>query len=124
MPRSSRAIRTTSNADQANAAPVTRKVKATLVPASTSPPAAGPRKMATLSIVLPATFAAVSSSGVRASAGTSAAWAGRNPVVATITATVSAYTTTLGADLQAASAAAPSASARTTSDPIMTSLRE
>ena len=38
-------------------------------------------KIAALSMVVATAFAAVSSSGVRASAGTSTAWAGRNAVV-------------------------------------------
>ena len=52
---------------------------------STTPPIAGPPKIPTLSIVLETTFAAVSSSGVRANAGVSAACAGRNGVAATFT---------------------------------------
>jgi hypothetical protein len=42
------------------------------------------------SVVLDATFDAVSSSGVRASDGTSAAWAGRKAVPATLPAIASA----------------------------------
>ena len=54
----------------------------TFVVASNSPPSAGPMKLPTLTIVLVATFAAVSSSGVRASDGSSAAWAGQKIVAA------------------------------------------
>ena len=50
--------------------------------ASNSPPSAGPAKKPTLSIVLEATLAAVSSPESRASFGKSAAWAGRNGVPA------------------------------------------
>ena len=53
--------------------------------ASSRPPIAGPAKMPMLSIALAETLAAVSSSGVRASEGTRAAWAGRNAVAATPT---------------------------------------
>ena len=48
--------------------------------ASTRPPIPGPRKMLVLSMVPAIAFDAVSSSGVPASAGVSAAWAGRNTV--------------------------------------------
>ena len=57
---------------------------------STTPPIAGPPKIPTLSIVLETTFAAVSSSGVRANAGVSAASADRNGVKLTLTAAASA----------------------------------
>jgi hypothetical protein len=76
---------TNSTADHSTAPAVTRNTVPTLVHASSNPPIAGPRKMPTLSIVLAATFAAVSSSGVRASVGTRAASAGRNAVAATPT---------------------------------------
>ncbi len=49
--------------------------------ASRRPPTPGPMKMAALSMVVEIAFAAVSSSGVRASAGMSTAWAGRNAVL-------------------------------------------
>ena len=62
---------------------VTRKTVPAPDAASNRPPIAGPPKMPTLSIVLATTFAAVSSSGVRASAGVSAASAGRNALAAT-----------------------------------------
>ena len=47
-------------------------------------PSAGPANEPTLSIVLDETFAAVSSSGVRAIVGRSAASAGRNTVPAVV----------------------------------------
>jgi hypothetical protein len=46
------------------------------------PPIAGPANMPTLSIVLATTFAAVNSTGVRASFGSSAACAGRKAMPA------------------------------------------
>jgi hypothetical protein len=42
-------------------------------------------KLESVEIVLEATFAAVSSSGVRASDGSAAAWAGRNAVDVSVT---------------------------------------
>ena len=64
---------------------MTRNTSPGPLAASNSPPSAGPPKMPTLSIVLAATFAAVSSSGVRASDGMRAASAGRKAVAATPT---------------------------------------
>ena len=48
--------------------------------ARSRPPIPGPMNMAALSMVTATAFAAVSSSGVRASPGTSTACAGRNAV--------------------------------------------
>ena len=59
------------SADQRNVQAVTAKATPVLVAARTAPPIAGPAKAATLSTVLEVTFAAVNSSGVRASEGTS-----------------------------------------------------
>ena len=73
-------------ADQSKREAVTTKTVPGPVAASRMPPMAGPPKMPTLSIELAATFAAVSSSGVRASVGTRAACAGRNAVAAIPTA--------------------------------------
>ena len=64
------------------------KTTQTLETASRSPPSAGPTQKPRLSIVPELTFAAVSSSGVFASEGRSADWAGWNAVL--ITATVRA----------------------------------
>jgi hypothetical protein len=77
-------MRATSNADARKSAAVARKTTSVLVSASRNPPSAGPTKMPIPSVVLDATFEAVSSSGVRASEGTSAAWAGRKAVPATL----------------------------------------
>ena len=60
-------------ADQRRSAAATRKVTETLVVATRTPPSAGPTKIPTLSIVVAVTLAAVSSSGLRARFGTSAA---------------------------------------------------
>ena len=60
--------------------------------ATRMPPSAGPTKIPTLSIVVAVTFAAVSSSGLRARFGTSAAWAGRNAVPITVPTIEMTYT--------------------------------
>ncbi len=66
---------------QTNVPPAARKTTPALVAASSAPPIAGPAKLPTLSIVLRATFAAVSSSGVLARAGRIADSAGRKAVL-------------------------------------------
>ena len=78
------------NAEHSSAAVVTTKTVPGPLATNRSPPRAGPPKMPMLSIELAATFAAVSSSGVRASEGISAAWAGRNGVAAMLTSDASA----------------------------------
>jgi hypothetical protein len=70
-------MRLTSAADQTSVPAATKNTTGMLVVASSTPPSAGPRKMPTLSMVLEATLAAVSSSGLLASDGSRAAWAGR-----------------------------------------------
>jgi hypothetical protein len=72
----------------------------------------GPRKMLALSIVPAKALDAVSSSGVPARAGVSAACAGRNIVPTTAIPTASAYTVTMGAWDSTASAVAAVSSAR------------
>src|SRR5579884_1207482 len=76
-------IRATSSADHANVATVTASAGAIPHTPSTSPATAGPAKSETLSIVDDATFAAVSSSGVDATSGSSADCAGWNIVAST-----------------------------------------
>ena len=76
-------------ADQSSSAAVTRKVTSIPKAATSRPPSAGPTNSPTLSIVLAVTFEAVSSSGVRARPGTSAAWAGRNALETTVPTTES-----------------------------------
>ena len=83
-------IRETRNADHTSVAAVAAKTAPVPVTASRSPPRAGPRNEPTLSIALELTLAAVSSSGVRASDGSSAACAGRNVFEATATKVASA----------------------------------
>ena len=73
------------NADQSTVPAVTRNTSPGPLAARSRPPSAGPPKIPTLSIVLAATLAAVSSSGVRASEGIRAASAGRKAVAATPT---------------------------------------
>jgi hypothetical protein len=70
--------------------------------------AAGATTRLTLSIQPETTLAAVSSSGDRASAGTSAAWAGRVSVTAVAATAASAYVS--GAGTPASNAAAVAAS--------------
>ncbi len=67
-------------------AAVTEKTTPVLATASSKPARAGPAKTAMLSMPLATAFAAVSSSGVRASDGVSAACAERNGVVAMVAA--------------------------------------
>ena len=69
--------------------PFAAKTTSGLETARRSPPRAGPRNVPMLSIVLEATLAAVSSVGVRTSAGSSAACAGRNTVPVTVDAATS-----------------------------------
>ena len=74
---------TTKAADQRNDATLIANTVVGLATANSRAANAGPAKNPTLSIVLEATFAAVSSPGSRASAGSTAACAGRNTVPAT-----------------------------------------
>jgi hypothetical protein len=78
-----------SEADQRNIAAVTANTTPVSVTATRSPPSAGPAKLPTLSIVLEATLAAVSSAGSRAREGRIAACAGWKAVATTATSTVS-----------------------------------
>ena len=72
-------------ADQRKLSALTPNTSSGFVAASRMPPSAGPTKVPMLSTVEDVTFAALSSSGVRASDGSSAAWAGRNAVPITLT---------------------------------------
>ena len=78
-------IARTSAADQTISAADTPKTAPGPLSARTMPPSAGPPRSPTLAIVLETTFAAVSSSGVRASDGRSAASAGWNAAAAAAT---------------------------------------
>ena len=81
----------TRSADQRKVTPFAAKTIAGLVTASSRPPSAGPRNVPTLSSVLDATLAAVSSAGDVTSDGSSAAWAGRKTVpVALVIGTIGA----------------------------------
>jgi hypothetical protein len=73
---SSRGTWTTKAADQRRSAPLNAKTAAGPLTASRTPPSAGPANIPTLVIVLATTFAAVSSSGVSTSDGSSAPCAG------------------------------------------------
>src|SRR5947207_11870899 len=77
--------RATSSADERKTTAVSPNTILVLVTAKRMPPIAGPTKLARVAIVLAATFAAVSSSGVRASDGNAAACAGRNAVDESVT---------------------------------------
>ena len=83
--RGASGMNATNSADTTNTPDITRKEVPTLVAASRRPPIAGPTNQPALSIVLPVTFAAVSSRGVRASDGSNAASAGRKAVELTDT---------------------------------------
>lgn len=79
-----------SHADHSIVTAVTAKTASTPTSAISRPPAAGPTNPDTFRIVADVTFAAVSSSGVRAREGRSAACAGWKAVEATVTTTASA----------------------------------
>ena len=87
--------------------PATRNTPAGPVAASSAPPATDPTSTPTFSTVPDATFAAVSSDGVRAIVGSTAAWAGRTSVRARPLTTTAAYTTS-GSASAARNAAASS----------------
>src|SRR5438094_914283 len=87
------------------------------------PPSAGPAKMPTLSSVLDATFAAVSSAGVLARPGRSADCAGRNGAPETVESVAITYTSHAGEPLAIATAAQPISTARIASAQIITSRR-
>ena len=89
-------ILATKTAESRNVAAVTEKTASTLVVASRRPPSAGPAKLPTAAIVLMATLAAVSSSGLRERVGSSADWAGLNVVESIVTTPASAYTIAAG----------------------------
>ncbi len=74
--RSSRGTWAMKIADQTKSAPLSANAAAGPLNASRIPAMAGPAKMPTLLMVLPTTFAAVSSSGESTSVGIRAAWAG------------------------------------------------
>ncbi len=93
------------------------------VAANRSPPSAGPANVPTLSIVLPTAFAAVSSTGVLARDGVSAACAGWKAVETIATSTASAYIAMAGAWASAATPAPASATARIRSVQIITRAR-
>ena len=78
-------ISATKNADHTIAPAVIMNAVGTLAKPRTMPAIPGPTKKPTLSIVLPTTFAAVSSVGVVASAGMIADWAGPNGTFARLT---------------------------------------
>ena len=81
--------RRSTKAEMASMAAVIANTTSGPVAASSTPANAGPAKTAMLSTVLATAFAAVSSSGVRASAGVSAACAERNGVAVIAAATAS-----------------------------------
>ena len=83
-------MRRRTSAETASMPAVTAKTTPLPATVSSNPASAGPAKMAMLSNVLATAFAAVSSSGVRASVGVSAACAERNGVAAMAAATASA----------------------------------
>src|SRR5260221_13635962 len=112
-----------SAADQRNENASTRITVCWFATASSNPASAGPAKNPTLSIVLDATFAAVSSAGSRASDGSSAADAGRNAVPSTTTAVASAYTASAGPLVATNRATTHANAARTRSAPNITYLR-
>src|SRR4051794_21853576 len=85
-------IRDTISAPQTNVPAVTRKTAPALVAARSAAAIAGPAKLATLSIVLRVTLAAVNSSGFRASPGRTDDSAGRKIVARIAARPASVYT--------------------------------
>jgi hypothetical protein len=104
-----RPIRPTRTADDSNAMAVSTKLALTPAAASSRPAIAGPTNVALFSIVVDTTFAAISSSGERASVGSSAERAGWKAVDATAISPVRTKTAVAGASANTASAAAMSA---------------
>src|SRR5438067_13919434 len=90
--RSTAGTRPTNHALHANVPATTAKTSPGPPSASKSAPTDGPTKEPVLSSVLDETFAAVNSSGVRASTGSSEDSAGRNTVPSTVVAVASTYT--------------------------------
>ena len=86
---SSRRTCSTKAIDQRKNAPLRAKTAAGPLTTSSTPPSAGPTNIATLEIVLPTRFAAVSSSGVSTSDGRRAAWAGAYELEITVEVTAS-----------------------------------
>ena len=86
-------IPTTARNPSSRPMPATRKTPAGPVAASSTPPPTDPTSTPTFSTVPDATFAAVSSDGVRAIVGSTAAWAGRTSVSACAPTITAAYTT-------------------------------
>ena len=109
-----------SAADQTKLAALTPKTTSGLVATSSRPPRAGPANAPTPSSVLDATFAAVSSAGVRASTGSNAACAGRNGVPAAVDTPTIAYTSHAAPSNAITAAAAPIRPAHIRSEPAIT----
>src|SRR5436190_3273914 len=105
----------TCSAENTNVPAVAKKTVSTFVAARRSPPIAGPAKLPIAAIVLIATFAAVSSSGVSETVGSSADCAGLNVVDKMATSPASAYTMPAGRDDMTASPAPTSEIVRVTS---------
>ena len=103
--------RATVSADPAATPAITANTHPGDETASRTPVAAGAASTLRLSIQPETTLVAVSSSGVRASAGTSADCVGRVTVTAVAAAAASAYTTSGGAPASSATAVAAMASA-------------
>ena len=104
----------TNTADTTMSAAVMRKTLPALAVARSAPASAGPAKNATLSMPLATAFAAVSSSGVRASAGVRAACDGRNGVYAIVAVMESTYTSQGDMSAKTAIAAPPTRTMRAT----------
>ena len=103
----------------------TTKPNASAGPLSASRKAAiaGPAKTPTLSNVLDETFAAVSSSGERASSGVSDASAGRKTVPSTVVQVATAYSASEGPPDAASTVVMATVTIRARSDPSMTRSR-
>src|SRR5437899_1456222 len=113
----------TSAADQTKVSALKTNTTCISVTTSRSPPMAGPTKKATLSSVLTVPFAAVSSAGSRARAGSIADSDGRKGEPAMDASVARMNTVQAGASVATSAAATDTSTARDRSDPIITYLR-
>jgi hypothetical protein len=110
-------------ADHTKLSALTAKTVSAFVAARRMPPSAGPTNVPMLSTVEEVTLAALSSAGVRASDGSSAACAGRKAVPTTLASPTAAYTIAAGPSQRIVSATTTISGARIRSVATMTRSR-
>src|SRR4051812_11229632 len=118
--RSTAGTRATNQALHANVPATTAKTRPGPPSASKSAPTDGPTKEPVLSSVLDETFAAVNSSGVRASTGSNDDSAGRYTVPSMVVAVASTYTASAGPSTVTTTADADTVATRIRSDASIT----